>query len=55
MSYDDRWPIRFREFHVRVMRDEKVIAEYDKAARAFLKEVDLEVAGLLGFRVLEAV
>lgn len=52
VSYDDRWPERFRIFHVRVHRDEKAIAEYEKAAKAFLKEVDLEVASLKGFEVL---
>jgi hypothetical protein len=49
VSYDDRWPERFQIFHVRVHRDEKVIADYEKAAKAFLKEVDLEVAGLIGW------
>lgn len=53
VSFDDRWPERFQVFHVRVVRDERAIAAYDKAARAFLAEVENEVAGLLGFDVLK--
>jgi len=56
VSYDDRFKLeRHRLFHVRVHRDEQAVAEYERAARAFLLGVDLEVAGLLGFSVLEAV
>lgn len=52
VSFDDRWPVRFQIFHVRVQRDQKAIDDYERAAKAFLREVDLEVAGLRGFDVL---
>lgn len=53
VSFDDRWPERYRIVHVRVHRDEKAIQAHERAARKFLEEVDLEVAGLHGFSVLE--
>lgn len=52
VSFDDRWPERYRLFHVRVHRDEIAIKNYERAARAFLKEVDHEVASLQGWEVL---
>lgn len=53
VSFDDRWPERYRLFHVRVVRDEKSMIAYEKAVRAFLKEVDLETASMQGFSILE--
>ena len=43
-SYDNRYPAPLRLFRVRVERDEKAIADYDKTVRAFLAECDVELA-----------
>lgn len=53
ISFDDRLPEHMRTFIKRVERNEKAIAEYEKAALAFLNEVELEVASLRGWKVLE--
>jgi hypothetical protein len=53
VSFDDRFPERLQVFHVRVNRSDLDIAGYEKAARTFLAEVDLKVAGLKGFSILE--
>lgn len=47
LSFDDRFPEALQVFYVRVPRDEADIAEYAREARAFLAEVDQEVAALL--------
>ncbi len=46
VSFDDRFPAALQVFHVRVPREQKAIDAYDLAARAFLAEVDAEVASL---------
>jgi hypothetical protein len=46
VSWDDRFPPAFQLFIVRVPRDEKAIAEYEKKALAFLAEVETEVNAL---------
>jgi predicted phage-related endonuclease len=51
VSFDDRFPSNLQVFHVRMHRDEKAIATYEKAARAFLAEVDAEVLLLMGEKV----
>jgi predicted phage-related endonuclease len=43
VSFDDRFPVGMRVVHVRVPRDEKEVAEYEKTALAFLAEVQREV------------
>jgi len=47
LSFDDRFPEALQVFYVRVPRDETDVAEYAREARAFLAEVDQEVAALL--------
>ena len=47
LSFDDRFPPELQVFYVRVQRDETDIAEYAREIRAFLEEVDQEVAALL--------
>ena len=51
VSFDDRFPSSLQVFHIRMDRDEAAIATYEKAARAFLSEVDAEVLSLLGKKV----
>jgi peptidase E len=46
VSWDDRFPEALHLFVVRVARDELAITAYAAKARAFLAEVDLEVAAL---------
>jgi hypothetical protein len=47
LSFDDRFPEALQVFYVRVPRDETDVAEYAREARAFLTEVNQEVAALL--------
>lgn len=44
LSFDDRFPLPLQTFYVRVTRNDGEIAVYDAMARAFLAEVDKEVA-----------
>jgi hypothetical protein len=53
VSFDDRLPENMRTFIIRVERDEKVIAAYAEQALKFLAEVELEVASLKGWNVLQ--
>lgn len=53
LSFDDRFPPHMQTYLVRVERDELGIAAYGAKARAFLEEVDREVAAAHGWRVLE--
>jgi hypothetical protein len=46
-SYCDEFPESMQIKLVRIERDEKEIAEYDKKVRAFLAEVDAEVNAML--------
>lgn len=46
ISFDDRFPVPMQLCVVRVMRDEKQIADYAKKATAFLQEVDMDVLSL---------
>jgi YqaJ-like recombinase protein len=45
-SFDDRFPSHLQLFRVRVARTDVDLAAYEKAVRAFLSEVDTEVAAL---------
>ncbi len=40
MSFDDRMPEKHRLFYVRVPRDEAAVADYERKALEFLREVD---------------
>lgn len=53
LSYDDAWPEQYRAKLVRVLRADVNIVSYETAARAFLEEVDREVAALKGWSVLQ--
>jgi hypothetical protein len=46
VSFDDRFPPELQLFIVRVERDEAAMADYEKRALAFLREVDTEVQAL---------
>jgi hypothetical protein len=46
MSYDDRFPVELQTVLIRMYRDERAIAEYEKKALAFLAEVDAELAAV---------
>lgn len=50
VSFDDRFPPPLQVFHVRVTRNEADLAAYELLARAFLRQVDEEVAGLLAMQ-----
>jgi len=46
VSFDDRFPPELQVFIVRVEREEREIAEYERKALAFLSEVDIEAAAV---------
>lgn len=46
MSFNPEFPDTLQARIVRINRDERVMATYEKAVRAFLAEVDLEVAAI---------
>jgi len=46
MSFNPEFPDVLQARIVRINRDERVMANYDKAVRAFLAEVDTEVAAI---------
>jgi predicted phage-related endonuclease len=48
VSFDDRFPEQLSLFVVRVPRDDAAILTYERAALAFLAEVDAEVAAVSG-------
>ena len=50
ISFDDRWPDPLDLFVVRVPYDEVMVMAYAKVVRAFLKEVDAEVAAVEALR-----
>ena len=51
VSFDDRFPSNLQVFHVRMVRDDGAVAVYEKAARAFLAEVEADVLALMGAKV----
>jgi hypothetical protein len=51
MSFDNRFPGPLQVFRVRVPRDEKVIAAYEKEATAFLLEVAAEYEAVAAMAV----
>lgn len=53
LSFDPRFPKAMQTFHVRLERNDGAMAEYDKKIRAFLDEIDREVAAAKGWSVLE--
>ncbi len=53
LSFDPRFPADMQTFYVRVNRADVDIAAYDTAVRAFLSEVDREVAAMSGFSILQ--
>ena len=52
LSFDDRFPSALQVFYVRVLAKDLDIAGYEKAALAFLKEVETEVTALRGWKVV---
>lgn len=46
VSFDDRFPPELQVFIVRVERNEREVAEYERKALAFLSEVDVEAAAV---------
>ena len=50
VSYDDRFPAELQVFIARVWRKDDEIAEYEKKALAFLKEVDAEAQSLMSIQ-----
>jgi putative phage-type endonuclease len=52
-TYDPRMPQELQLWILRVMRDDKLIAELEKEARAFLAELDEKVAALRAIGRLE--
>ena len=55
LSFDPRFPPQFQTFYVRMWRDEAAITAYAQKARAFLAEVEAEVAALQTARHLTGV
>lgn len=53
LSFDPRFPKELQTFYVRLERDEQAIEAYDAKVRAFLEEVDREVAAAQGWRALK--
>ena len=49
LSFDDRFPPEYQTFLVRVKREDVDLAGYEKAALAFLAEVETEVSSLKGW------
>ncbi len=52
LSFDPRFPSALQTFYVRVQRADVDLKAYDAAARAFLAEVDTEVAAMSGWEVV---
>ncbi len=55
LSFDPRFPADMQTFYVRVNRADVDLKAYDEAVRAFLGEVDREVAAMRGLDVLKEV
>lgn len=48
-SFDDRFPMNLQLLRVRVMRNDFDVMAYDRTVRAFLAEVDAELASIHGW------
>ncbi len=53
LSFDPRFPADMQTFYVRLKSADVDLAAYDVTVRAFLAEIDTEVAAMRGFTVLK--